>query len=257
MEHNLEPVAHDDPHQSFLQGCEDAGRRCRAAIRKLCPELESLCMKCPDKALLYAKDVINGRWPEAESIILTHPRRIAEYAESVIRGRWPEAEAALLAGAEGDEANDYGILRYVDFVVKGRWTEAEPRIIRMVGGPAVWYARYILNRRWTEAEPFIQTEAMPACNYAIDVIRGRWPEAEDSIAADDEAAEEYLVKILRHNWNEDAAGVCPLWAYAYAKFVVRGKLPGKLHQKMVLWSWQDEFRENRFVKRYVNGKEYQ
>jgi hypothetical protein len=213
-------------------------------------------MKYPDKALLYARDVINGRWKEAEPIIFTHPLRTAEYAESVIKGRCPEAEAALLAGAEGDETNEDGILRYVDFVVKGRWLEAEPRIIRMLGGQAVWYARYILKRRWTEAEPSLQTDAMPACNYAIDVIGGRWPEAEEAIATDEEAAEEYLVKILRHNWNEDAAGICPLWAYAYAKCVVRGKLPAKLHQKMGLWSWQDEFRENRYLKRYVNGKEY-
>lgn len=37
------------------------------------PELEELCLKYPDSAYLYARDVLHGRWPEAEEVLQIDP----------------------------------------------------------------------------------------------------------------------------------------------------------------------------------------
>ena len=60
----------------------------------------------PQKAYLYARDVLKGRWFQAEHLFLSDPRMAYWYARVVIKGRWFEAEHLILS-ADPKYANLY------------------------------------------------------------------------------------------------------------------------------------------------------
>jgi len=54
-------------------------------------EMEILDSQDLRQAVIYAKNVLKGRWPEAELFIMKDPAYAKWYAENVIGGDWPEA----------------------------------------------------------------------------------------------------------------------------------------------------------------------
>jgi len=107
-------------------------------------------IKYPMDAIIYARDVIKGRWIEAEDVIKTDPYYSYDYAREIIKGRWIEGEDTI-------KTDPYRAYEYACYVIKGRWLEAED---------------------------IIKTDAQASYQYARDVIKGRWEEAEDIIKTD-------------------------------------------------------------------------
>jgi hypothetical protein len=129
--------------------------------------------QAPQSVILYARDVIKGRWPEAEPIIMKNPYYSYSYANEVLKKRWPEAERVIKQAPQS-------VILYARDVIKGRWPEAEPTIMK---NPyySYSYANEVLKKRWPEAEPAIMKDGVYAVEYAKHVIMGRWPEAEPTI----------------------------------------------------------------------------
>jgi len=79
------------------------------------------------------------------------------------------------------------------------------------------------GKRLPELEHIILADSCDAYLYASEVIKGRWIEAEDII--------------MTH------PGRC----FNYAKYVIKGKLPEKMHNMMLLYAIKDP---NDYVKSY-------
>ena len=163
-------------------------------IVPLPPDVESAS---PEDLLMYAKDIIKGRWPEAEPAIATSPGPAYRYAQYVVKGRWPEGEAAIAASPGA-------AFQYAKDIIKGRWPEAEPTIATSPS-TAYLYAKDIIKGRWPEAEPAIATSSNAAYWYARDIIKGRWPEAEKVIMGGNYASNYVNRFIPGGKWPEEQA----------------------------------------------------
>jgi len=76
--------------------------------------------------------------------------------------------------------------------------------------------------RSKELEDIILTDPEYCCYYAKNIIGDRWEEAEDII--------------MKGGDREDHPVHYMVW---YAKFVVSGKLPNKMHNKMLLLAMEN------------------
>ena len=92
-------------------------------LSKIIKQVEASILLDPTSTLLYAKNVIKGRWKEGEKIIMTNPSDAKSYAIYIIKGRWPEAENVIAQCG-------HAAMRYAALVIKGRWPEAEPYIMK-------------------------------------------------------------------------------------------------------------------------------
>lgn len=68
--------------------------------------------------IIYAKQVIKGRWLELEPMLIQNPILSIRYAQEVIKGRWIEAEQYI-------HKEPYYIVQYTQDVIKERWLEIE------------------------------------------------------------------------------------------------------------------------------------
>lgn len=109
---------------------------------------------------------------------------------------------------------------YAREIIKDRWFEAESNIAK--SSCAIQYARDVIKGRWSEAEKIISKSPRDSFIYARDVTKGRFEEGEDAIVTESF----YMIQ--------------------YAKLL--DKLPEKLHNMMVLLSFQDSTAED--VKEY-------
>ena len=141
-------------------------------LSKIIKQVEAAVLRNATSTLLYARDVIKGRWKEGEKIILKNPDDAMHYARDVIKGRWKEGEKIIMTNPS--DAKSYAI-----HIIKGRWPEAED-VIAQSGNAAMRYAALVIKGRWRKAEPYIM-KSPSAYQYALHVIKGRWPEAEPYI----------------------------------------------------------------------------
>ena len=100
------------------------------------PSLEQIILNNTVYAVLYAANVIQGRWPEAEPVVLQSPEFAYKYALLVIGKRWPDAEPVI-------KKNPYWTFYYAKNVIKGRWIEAEMRLY--LGGNTKEYTDYFFD----------------------------------------------------------------------------------------------------------------
>ena len=147
-------------------------------------------------------------------------------------------------------------MRYAVDIVGGRWEAAESILLKSAEC-SVSYARDVIGGRWPAGEPTILTHHKAAFSYAEEVIKGRWKQAEPVICTDEMVASKYLSLFPKWSVDIGMAGLSPLWAYTYAKDVLRGRLPPALHQKMVSWAETEEHQHNRHVRRYLHSEKYQ
>lgn len=61
--------------------------------------VESLILRYPYAAAVYAIGALNGRWIEAEPVIVADAKAAYHYAKHVLKSRWPEAEPVLIGDA--------------------------------------------------------------------------------------------------------------------------------------------------------------
>ena len=127
------------------------------AKRKVRPPTEKE-LTDPQRAYLYARDVLNGGFPEGEAAIATSPHWAYPHAKNVIKGRFPEGEAAIATSPH--------------------WAHA--------------YAVDVIGGRWPEGEAAIATDPSYAYCYARDVLNGGFPEGEAVIATNPYWSKEYL-----------------------------------------------------------------
>ena len=117
-----------------------------------------------------------------------------------------------------------------------------------------YYAKHVIKSRFELGEAAISEHAWCSSFYARDVIGGRFELGEASIIKDSELSYIYAKDVLRGNWTPELAVICPCWLYAYAKDVVKGRLPTVLHNKMIAFGIIDS--SDRYVKRYLGSKKY-
>jgi len=87
----------------------------------------------------------------------------------------------------------------------------------------------IAGKREPELEHIILTDAEIACNYAIFAIRGRWEEAEDIMMTHVRAS------------------------FIYAKYIIGGRLPDKMHNKILLYAMEYPSDYNvKFYFKFIN-----
>ncbi len=120
---------------------------------------------------------------------------------------------------------------------------------------AVRYAKEVLKMRWRRAEPVIAKDPRAATSYAVNVLKERWKEAESVIATNDEAALMYAEHVI-HRWEKDFVKMSPVWLYMYADLVSCGQLPPSLHNRMLMWSFDDTMKNNGWVRKYFAGRKF-
>lgn len=207
-------------------------------------------------SLEYAKKVLKGRFPEGEAAIGKDPALAFAYAKDVIKGRFPEGENAILK-----ECDRWGTRRffkkYVIDVAGVRNEEFEAEIKKEVlkgheVGLAIEYAKKCIGGRWEEIERHVLKEDLGSASvYHTSVYKGRWPALENRI----------LFKKRRNRWEDRAdawqdylkvVGPSPeieakllktpraSLILAYAQKALKGRLPPALHQKMMMFTFDNK-----------------
>ena len=98
--------------------------------------------KDPVEVLNFCRYTLNGsRWPGAEPFILKHkdPFWSLMYARDVIQGRWPEAEPRIMK-------DSFLAYRYAKEVIKGPWQEAERFIKRDAAAWSIYTDKVLLHK---------------------------------------------------------------------------------------------------------------
>jgi hypothetical protein len=137
------------------------------------PQFEKYLLECAkntheyDPCFEYCDKSQIRRWPELEAILLAdHNRGMGSwdmilYAQEVLKGRWEEAEQYILQDTPSAS-------RYAAEVLRQRWPELEDRIMeRQDGWSAATYAINVLRQRWPAMEPYIM-------NYGIQQISNQY-----------------------------------------------------------------------------------
>lgn len=156
-------------------------------------------------SVIYASNVVKGRWFEAESEIMKTPVLALQYARGVLQGRWGDAEDQILSEYDASKT-------YHKELVGGRWGGFEEKIAKYLGGKRVWPVCW-LNR--------------------MSVLRDYMKQVRCRV----ESFEEVLGVVNR-----------PGCLYIYA-LGIGGRLPGVLHNKMMMMSYSDK--GGSWARRYV------
>lgn len=201
----------------------------RDVIKGRWPEAEVAFSKSPELALQYASKVLRDRFHEGEEAILTDPKIIVKYVRAVFRSRWPEGERVLME-------HPYNAAEYASEVIGARWPEAE-KVIASDAKAATYYAIDILKKRWPEAEEVIRQEPKYGRMYAEKVMKGRNPEAEERILQDGWEMVEYAKNVIKGRWPEAEKVLLENRRYLnygtyYAREVIDGRWP-ELEKKIV------------------------
>jgi hypothetical protein len=221
-------------------------------------EIEELA-KDAEYASIYARKVLKGRFLEGEPTIAQHPAMALEYARDIVKGRFEIAEPYLL----NDLQCGYRIRPIVSYFVKSGVANkaVEKYILDNEPSMAPEYAIKCLGGRWEKAEPRIIKATHVAHHYHRDVIKGRWPELEDHIVSmkkgnwiDDrkDALVNYLKVVTGPNPEFiEKLGRCNKanMLFIYAVYGTKGRLPGPLHQKMMMFSFDPKRQKS--AKKYI------
>lgn len=185
-------------------------------------ELEDLA-KDPEYALAYAR--IAGRFLEAEECI-SRSRFAFAYVKEVVRGRWEYEEFFL---RNPDLIPDYCVFR-------GRWVEGEARLLDFGVDSCLEYHKLVLRgSRWRELEErilsgrgrgfFSNWGYWTAVLAYVNQLGGRWEEIEGRML--------------------ERAGAKTIFEYSKK---LGCRLPGPLHQKMMLLSFEGKVSAKRYLR---------
>jgi hypothetical protein len=114
---------------------------------------------------------------------------------------------------------------------------------------------YINSRRSGRAskalENVIALNAETSYLYALKVLKGRFRKGEKSIAMNPDVAVRYARFVVRGRFQiaENLISSNPELCYMYFKHVVRKKLPKRMHQSMVMMSFN--LPDNYFIVKYM------
>lgn len=165
------------------------------------PAIEQAILKRadPTNLMVYARDVVKGRWPEAETAIIKDPDTAFAYVEQIIQVRWPEAEHLFV--------NDASLaFPYASRVIQGRWPEAELVILRSPQYSEAYTKKFLSKDDWEQYRDQASKDPMMAVLYATNTGPRRIPELERLILTDAKAIAEYGAKVLRTervmNWPD-------------------------------------------------------
>lgn len=222
-------------------------------------ELEDLA-KDAEQSVLYAERVLKGRFLEAEPVIAQNHELAYQYAKNIIKGRFPEAESTFLANHTDWGSRNY-LQRYFIEVARERNPFVEKKIIDTHHGLASQYAELCVKDRWPEAEKAILKDLDNAAQYHKQILKRRWPELEDKIIFEKKSGYwDNRSKSLALYLEVVSAPVPDLeeklcrcnrasLLLTYAVKGVRGKLPGPLHQKMMMFGFDPK--KQKVTKKYV------
>lgn len=212
---------------------------------------------CLKDGIRHAAEVLKGRWPQWEKIALHRAANNSSalsscvtYAEKVVEGVWPELEPLLLTAANTDGEQNDAAIEYCRRVIRGPWDVLEHAILRGDCDPrvAVMYAKEVRKSRWDALETLLLgtvptgESCLAFFMYSCGLVRGRWPAAEEyllnpaarGVAAN--AAYFYAWLVICGRWQE--AEELLVWnpsdMLSYADDVVGGRLPPRLHGRMLL-----------------------
>ena len=131
--------------------------------------------------------------------------------------------------------------KYARDVIKGRWVLGEAAISESFLF-SYWYATNVLNNCITPK------------GAAKVSFENRFELGEAAISKDAKYAELYAKYFMKGNWTPELAVMCPCWLYAYAKDVIKGRLPSTMHNKMLSFGMIDS--SDKYVKKYLGAKKY-
>jgi hypothetical protein len=221
-------------------------------------EIEEIA-KDAEQSLHYSLKVLHGRFPEGEAAIAQHAEIAFDYAKNVIRGRFPEAEDTFLKSNCDWGTRNY-LQRYFIDIAQCPNKKIEKKILETHHGLAVDYAERCIRGRWPEAEGVILKDINNAISYHSKVVKERWSELEDRIirkkkdlwVSGSEVLSKYMKNVGRpipelENKLEKCSRASLLLVYAVKG--IRGKLPGPLHQKMMMFSFDPK--KQKVVRKYI------
>ena len=169
-------------------------------------------------SILYAEDVIGGRFPLAEDLISKDPISSYDYALNVIKGRWEMGEKAISTNAATS-------LSYAKNVLKGRFRLGEPAISKNTQ-TRMSYEEFLKLLREEDGkkpgrlmtnnvlalladarqhgmfnpaslqEKVIAKNAKASLIYAVNVVKGRFELGEAVIATDARCSYSYATEVL-------------------------------------------------------------
>ncbi len=167
-----------------------------------------------------------------------------KYARDVIKGRWVLGEAAI------SESFLFSYC-YARDVVKGRFVLGEAAISESFLF-SYWYATNVLNNCIAPNSGW--TSPRSPDGAAKVSFENRFELGEAAISKDAKYAELYAKHFMKGNWTPELAVMCPCWLYAYAKDVIKGRLPSTMHNKMLSFGMIDS--SDKYVKKYLGAKKY-
>ena len=183
-----------------------------------------------------------------------------------MKGRWEPGEETIAKfksewyGMDEEEAElKYN---YALKIVKGRWEPGEKSIAKSATFSYA-YALNVLKGRFQKGEKEIMEDATLSYLYAFNVVGERWKAGEKRILGSARAGDNW--KILEDYLYDLCGGEAPKEiediimestedCYKYARHCLRGQLPERLHNKMVMLSFSDDCDE--WVKKYCSTKKY-
>ena len=165
-----------------------------------------------------------GRWLEAEPIIIKDPMFAVMYARDILHDRWEEAEE-IIAECPANS------LQYTLQVLNRNWVN--PKI------------------RFEKAEETISKNHFYALQYAKEIIQGRWEKGEKAILKNKAATFNYVTQVLKKRWvpaddiitNKLIRNTHPNQLLKFAK-IIKARLPEELHNKMLLFSLDNKYKES-------------
>ena len=193
------------------------------------PEAEPALANHGDLSLTYALDNLGSqRFLEGEANMAKFDIDSSIiYARDILKGRWPLLENNILEASHDavEEGYDYAPLRsalkYIKHIIKGPWKEMEP-LLAQDAGTSFKYSG-LLGRRFTQGESAIATDVNLGISYAKDTLKGRFPKLEQHIFKKGVELLDYMHKIIipmQERWPE------------FEKYLESGRAAKEMNQGM-------------------------
>jgi len=169
----------------------------------------------PEWAYIYAAE-IGKPIPEYENIIATDAKISLLYAKNVLKGRFTAGEQTIASSACCS-------FEYAQDVLKGRFALGEDVISRSAQYSFL-YSAQILSARFPKGENAIAKSAEYSYSYAKTILKAPFPLGEKAIAASVEHAFNYSSLILKKSFplGEKVIGSNAFYAFHYAHNILHG-----------------------------------
>jgi hypothetical protein len=261
-------------------------RYAREIIKGRWPQLEEFLFM-PDNlehlVSYMTRDIVGTRWKEMEDAVLNgtcHPlirsTLAVRYATQILGGRWRRAEPLLIQdSADPVLAHLFDrwmapssltcTVEYALQAMGGKWRRLEREVVsgRSDLSVGVDYAMRIRKSAWRGVErqlavspPSVFTPIWIAM-YACFARRKRWPAGEKALLSHPvtdgvlDAIIMYMFGVVGGRWRkaEPLLADSPRHLLEYADKVLKGRLPDRLHNTMVLRSFETP--DDAHIREYI------